>query len=144
MPARHESGGLYQLAAPAIRVAAWASIVALAALSLAPSAHIARTGLGGHVEHLSAYACAAIAVAIACSELGPLRILVALLAYAGLLEFLQRFSPGRTSSFRDFMFSAGGILLGVAVVVLFKRLLPGNGCETGQPAARDGNQKGWR
>jgi hypothetical protein len=110
-------------AAAAIRVAAWASIVALALLSLVPSGHVARTGLGGRVEHLLAYACAAIAVGVARSELGALRILVALVTYAGVLEFLQRFSPGRTSSFQDFAYSASGVLLGVAIVVLFKRML---------------------
>jgi VanZ family protein len=142
MRTRFESATLYHLAAITIRVGAWASVVALAALSLVPSEHITRTDLGGSVEHLAGYTCAAIAVATAYSERGALRILLTLLAYAGFLEFLQRFSPGRTSSLGDFMFSAWGVLLGVTGVVLSKRLLPWSVAAAGRPTGRNDNREG--
>jgi hypothetical protein len=105
----------------ASRLAAWVCIVAIAILSLVPK--IARTELGGHAEHVLAYGGTALIVARAYSERGIVQILFALLAYAGVLEFLQRFSPGRTSSFEDFMFSAAGVLVGMVASVLLKKLL---------------------
>jgi hypothetical protein len=98
-------------------------MVALPILSLAPQGQIERTGLGGHAEHVLAYAGAAIAVALAYADRGLVRVLFVLLAYGGLLEFLQRFSPGRVSSLDDFAFSATGVLLGMATLLLSRRLL---------------------
>lgn len=105
----------------ASRLAAWVCIVAIAILSLVPK--ITRTELGGHAEHVLAYAGTAFIVAMAYGERGIVQILFALLAYAGVLEFLQRFSPGRTSSFEDFMFSAAGVLVGIVASVFLRKLL---------------------
>src|SRR5262245_6485082 len=90
-----------RLAAAAIQTVAWTSAIALALLSLLPVVHVPRTHVGGHLEHFLAYAGAAVFVAMATSERGILRIGSALIAYAGVLEFLQRYSPGRTSSISD-------------------------------------------
>jgi VanZ family protein len=100
------------------RVAAWGCLTAIGALSLAPAERMTRTGLGGHIEHLVAYAVTALAVAVAYVEHGVLRIALALLAYAGCLEFLQQFSPGRTSNFLDFTMSSAGALIGIAAFAL--------------------------
>ena len=111
-----------QVAKAAIRLFAWACIVALPVLSLVPQGQIQRTGLGGNTEHVLAYAGTAIAVALAYADRGLVRVLFALLAYGALLEFLQRFSPGRVSSLDDFTFTATGVLLGMAAVLLSKRM----------------------
>jgi VanZ family protein len=111
-----------RIAAAAIQTVAWASAIALAPLSLLPAVHVPRTHVGGHLEHILAYAGTALFVAMATSERGILRIDLALVAYAGVLEFLQRYSLGRTSSLRDFMYSAGGVVLGCAVVALSRQL----------------------
>ena len=50
------------------------------------------------------------------------RVIVSLLSYAGVLEFLQRFSPGRASSVVDYLFSATGIGVGIVVFVLLRKL----------------------
>ena len=76
-----------------------------------PSAHIERTGLGGHVEHVIAYGGTAAMLTVGYQGISPVALLI---AYAGLLEYLQRFSPGRASQARDFAFSVLGIVLGVA------------------------------
>jgi VanZ family protein len=107
---------------PAFRVGAWASVLLLALLSLLPSEHLTRTGAGGHLEHLLAYMCAMLLLATVHGERGILRCALALIAYAGVLEFLQRYSPGRTSSLRDFLYGAGGVVLGCAVVALSRRV----------------------
>jgi VanZ family protein len=51
------------------------------------------------------------------------RVFLAMLAYAAALEFLQRFSPGRDPSLGDFLFSAAGMLAGLAVFFCLRRLL---------------------
>jgi VanZ family protein len=102
------------------RVAAWSCLIAIGALSLAPAERMTRTGLGGHIEHLAAYAATALAVGVAYADHGVLRIALALLAYAGCLEVLQQFSPGRTSSFLDFTMSSAGALIGIVAFALLK------------------------
>jgi VanZ family protein len=103
------------------RFAAWFCLIAVAVLSLTPSEQMLRTGLSGHVEHVLAYAGTAFITALAFAERGLSRIAMALLIYAGGLEFLQRFSPGRTSSIWDFMFSSAGVLIGAGVFALLAR-----------------------
>jgi hypothetical protein len=120
MRACHNRSG--QVVKAAIRVCAWTCVVALPVLSLVPQGQIERTGLGGHTEHVLAYAGTAIAVGLAYADRG-LWVLLALLAYGGLLEFLQVFSPGRVSSLDDFAFTATGVLLGTGAARLSKRLL---------------------
>ena len=98
--------------------------MAVAVLSLIPTEQMVRTGVGGHVEHVLAYAGTAFITAIAFAERGLSPVILALLIYAGSLEFLQRFSPGRTSSIWDFMFSGAGVLTGVGAFVLLAKWLP--------------------
>jgi hypothetical protein len=105
------------------RLAVWTYIVAIAILALIPADKIARTGVGGHVEHVFGFAGMALIVAMVYADRSLGRILFALLAYAGALEFLQRFSPGRISRIEDFMCSAGGILLGLAAYLLVTKVL---------------------
>lgn len=105
------------------RFLAWGCIVALAVLSLVPSEQMLRTGLTGRLEHLMAYAGTACIAAMAFAQRGLFRLICALLIYAGSLEFLQRFSPGRTSSILDFMFSGTGVLLGAGAFALLARRL---------------------
>jgi hypothetical protein len=121
MHACHNRSG--QVVETAIRLCAWACVVALPVLSLVPQGQIERTGLGGRAEHVLAYAGTAIAVRLAYADRGLMGVLLALLVYGGLLEFLQRFSPGRVSSLDDFAFTATGVLLGIGAAQLSKRLL---------------------
>ena len=103
------------------RVAAWTCIAVIAVLSLAPSETMVRTGAGGHVEHAVAYAATTF---LAAAAYGRWRVVAGLLVYAGVLELLQHFSPGRTSSLVDYLFSAMGVMIGLAVLGLVARVLP--------------------
>jgi VanZ family protein len=105
------------------RFAAWACIIIVAVLSLVPAEQMTRTGLSGHVEHVLAYVATAFITATAYGERTIIWVIIALLTYAGVLEFLQRFSPGRTSSLEDYLFSGVGVLIGVGAFVLLSRLL---------------------
>jgi VanZ family protein len=102
------------------RIAAWCCILATAALSLLPAENIQRSSIGGHVEHVLAYAVTSIFVALAYPAWRLAWILAALMVYAASLEYLQHFSPGRSPSILDFTFSGlgicGGLLIRVAPI----------------------------
>ena len=105
-----------------MRLAAWICVATLAVLSLLPAPIVCRTALGGHIEHLFAYATAAVIVALGYSELGLPRIVAFLLTTAALLEYLQRYT-GRHSEFADFLFSSTGVFIGVVVFALAEFLI---------------------
>jgi hypothetical protein len=84
-------------------------VVLLAFLSLLPAQEMVRTDLPGQVEHIVAYA-GSTAIAIAAYRLrwGSFRIVGCFWVYAGVLEYLQHFSPGRHPALEDFAVSALG------------------------------------
>jgi hypothetical protein len=106
------------------RVAAWCCIGAIGIISLLPAAEVAfmRTSLGGHVEHLLAYAATSLITALAYLDHSRFKIAVSLVLYAAVLEFLQRYAPGRFSNLEDLTFSAAGTMLGLAAFHLLQHL----------------------
>jgi VanZ family protein len=108
-----------------LRVLTWGCVILLAVLSLLPAQEIVRTGLPGRVEHFVAYAgSAAIAMAGYGASRGGIQIIGGFWLYAGILEYLQHFSPGRHPAFGDFVASAIGALCGGLLVTLLRRRLP--------------------
>jgi VanZ family protein len=108
----------------AVRILTWCCIVLLAVLSLLPAEEMVRSGLPGQLEHFVAYAgSAAIATAGYGESRGGVQIIGGLWMYAGILESLQHFSPGRHPAFEDFAASALGVLCGALVIaLLWKRV----------------------
>jgi VanZ family protein len=106
------------------RVAAWCCIGVIGIISLLPAAEVApvRTSMGGHGEHLLIYAVTTLITAIAYLDHSRFRIAGSLILYAAGLEFLQRYSPGRQSSFEDLAFSVTGIMLGLAIFQLIQQV----------------------
>jgi VanZ family protein len=95
------------------RVASISCIIALAILSWLPANELARTSLGGHVEHFIAYLGTATAMGLAFQRRPQLAMQCALLvAYAAVLEVGQLYSPGRHASVEDFAFGAAGAVSG--------------------------------
>jgi VanZ family protein len=95
------------------RILTWCCVTLLALLSLLPAQEMVRTGFPGGLEHFVAYAgSAAIAMAGYGTSRGVARITTCFWVYAGLLEYLQHFSPGRHPSIGDFAMSALGALCG--------------------------------
>jgi VanZ family protein len=107
-----------------LRVFTWCCVILLAVLSLLPAQEMVRTGLPGRLEHFVAYAgSAAVAMAGYGSNRGGLQIIGGFWLYAGILEYLQHFSPGRHPAIEDFAASALGALCGgLAIAVLWRRL----------------------
>jgi VanZ family protein len=88
-----------------------------------PAEDIVRTGFPGPLEHFAAYAgSGAIAMAGYGLNRGAVRVIGFLWVYAGILEYLQHFSPGRHPAFLDFAASAIGALCGGVAVFLLWRL----------------------
>ena len=100
---------LANLTMRSIQVLTWFCVVLLAVLSLLPAQDMVRTGFPGRVEHFVAYAgSAAIAMAGYGARRGVVQIVGGFWVYAGILEYLQHFSPGRHPAIEDFMASAVG------------------------------------
>jgi VanZ family protein len=107
-----------------IRVLTWGCVILLAILSLLPDQQMVRTGLPGRLEHFVAYAgSAAIAMAGYGASRGGLQIIGGFWVYAGIREYLQRFSLGRHPSIADFAASALGAACGGLVIALVSRRL---------------------
>src|ERR1700751_2320946 len=95
------------------RVLTWCCVILLAVLSLLPAQQMVRSGLPGRLEHFVAYAgSAAVAMAGDGAGRGSMQISGGFWVYAGILEYLQHFSPGRHPSIEDFAASALGALCG--------------------------------
>ena len=99
-----------------LRAGAWFCVVLLAYLSLIPGDLQVRTGFSGLLEHLVAYLATTMLFALGYPH-KRLQIGLALVAYAGLLESLQAFSPGRTANPLDACASGTGAVIGVAAVI---------------------------
>ena len=110
------------LVTKSLRVLTWCCVILLAVLSLLPAQEMVRASLPGQFEHFIAYAGSA---AIAMSGYGLNRKAPWVIGYfwlcAGILEYLQHFSPGRHPAVEDFAASALGALCGgVAVLLLWR------------------------
>jgi VanZ family protein len=120
-----------------LRFLTWVCVVLLSFLSLLPAEDMVRTGYPGLLEHFVAYAgSAAIAMAGYGFNRSRLLIIGSFWLYAGILEYLQRFSPGRHPSIADFAASALGALCGVLAVIRFWRWRSGLLLGAAPPRAR--------
>jgi VanZ family protein len=97
-----------------LRPVAWGCVILLAVLSLLPAEEMVRTSLGGHIEHAIAYAGTALLIGLSYPTWEWKRMAIALVIYAGVLELLQNFSPGRHPAILDWLSSSTGALIGIA------------------------------
>jgi VanZ family protein len=95
---------------------AWGCVILIAVLSLLPAEEMVRTRLGGYIEHATAYAGTAFLIGLSYPTWRWKRIATALVIYAGVLELLQKFSPGRHPAVLDWLSSSAGGLIGIAVI----------------------------
>jgi VanZ family protein len=105
------------------RVLTWYCVIVLAVLALLPAQSMVRTGLPGQLEHFVAYAGSAAIAMAGYRRRSVLGIIGLIWIYAGILEYLQHFSPGRHPSIADFAASAlGAVFGGFAAALLVRRL----------------------
>lgn len=98
-----------------LRLLAWGCVVLVAVLSLLPAEEVVRTGWGGYVEHVLAYAGTALLMRLGHPGREAWWIAGGLVVYAGLLEFLQHYSPGRTPAIEGWLTSSLGALVGTGI-----------------------------
>lgn len=106
---------------PVARIGAWLCVLVLAVLSWTPGDYMVRTNvLTGREEHFLAYLISGAIIAAAPRGSTPLRTAILLWLYAGLLELGQNFVPGRHPAIEDFVASASGALVGVALTTVLR------------------------
>jgi VanZ family protein len=105
------------------RAGALVCLVLIAALSLWPGDWQNGVPMNNHSHHFAAYLGTALVLSFALPRrVSPIVGLVVLLAYSGLMEMLQQFSPGRDPKLSDAIFSSLGAVPGVAISAwLFRR-----------------------
>jgi len=104
-----------------LRIASWAAVVLLALLSLVPGTLRPHVMASGHIEHFAAYFLTASVWALAYRGWSKAILIAFLLsAYAGVLEILQLWVPGRVSQFSDFLISANGAWAGAVAVAILR------------------------
>ena len=106
-----------------LRCAPWVAVGLLALVTLVPAQERPQSGLSSGLEHIAAYAVTAAAFSVV-STTRRWKILLVLVLYAAILEFLQRYAPGRHARFGDFLMSSAGVVVGVSGAWFFNRLEP--------------------
>src|SRR5258708_20085356 len=100
----------------AVRIGAWGCVALLAILSWLPGDDMVRTGIDGRIEHVIAYLGTMFMMGAAYApRMGLARPGALLIAYAGMLEVGQNFSPGRHASPFDFGATSFAVILGAIV-----------------------------
>jgi VanZ family protein len=104
------------------RAAGWILIIVIAVLSVVPPAQRPVTGVASsNFEHLAIYLTTGLLLAIGYRD--RLSAVVAgLLMFAGLIELVQLFVPGRHARFSDFFIDCVASAAGVALVALGTRI----------------------
>lgn len=107
----------------AYRLFSWAAIAGIAILSLVPGELRPQTGASHYFEHFFAYSIMAVALTLAYRDrIGAGGLLAGVVLYAGTLETLQLWVPGRASRISDFAVSSFGGLVGIGLVLLAQRV----------------------
>ena len=104
-----------------LRAGTWGCSISLALLSLLPADEMQRTNLGGHAEHALAYAGTSLLAGLGY----PARLywsVLLLVLYAGLLEWLQRFSPGRHPAVEDWLAGSTGVVAGAWAALIVAKV----------------------
>lgn len=105
-----------------LRATAWACVLTVVILSLMPREDYPSTGMGGHLEHMVAYAGTALFVGLSyLPQKSVWELLGSLAGLAGMLELLQHFSPGRHPGIGDFAASSTGASIGILFAILAAR-----------------------
>jgi VanZ family protein len=105
------------------KASAWLLVVAITVLSVVPSTSRPITPAAHDLEHFLIYLATGLAFGIGYPRAAR-RLAIGLVVFAGAIEFVQLFIPGRHSRLSDFIIDAVAVCLGVTVSYLFARLQP--------------------
>ena len=102
------------LALQAARLTAWILAIVILMLSVVPARLRPETGLPSHVEHLGIFVLTGMMFAYGYGR-RLLLVAVGLVAFAGLVEFVQLFAPGRHARLSDLIVDAASVCAGVGI-----------------------------
>ena len=105
------------------KASAWLLAVAITVLSVVPSTIRPVTPAAHDLEHFLIYLATGFVFGIAYPRV-PWTLAIGLVTFAGAIEFVQLFIPGRHSRLSDFIIDAVAVCLGVTVSYVFARLPP--------------------
>lgn len=109
---------------PCIKLGGWLAILTIAVLSLVPGEIRPHTLSISQLEHVIAYAITGALLAAGYPILSQrIIIVVGLTCYAGILEIVQLWVPGRTSKIIDLVAGSSGTLAGVLLVMALQSWL---------------------
>ncbi|UOK71539.1 hypothetical protein [Ancylobacter polymorphus] len=105
--------------------AAFACVLIIVVLSLLPAEEMPRTGIPDGTDHFIAYWGTGGLMALAFRGRGAVLALagLALVGLGGLMEVLQQLSPGRSTTWSDFLMSGGGALAGLLMGTIAARII---------------------
>jgi VanZ family protein len=107
-----------------MRIFAWATVLAIAVLSLIPGDRRPHTFAPGQAEHVAAYLVAAAAFTLSYwGNVRPAVIALGLTVYGAALELGQHWAPGRHPQLEDVAADALGAIAGILCAVLIQRML---------------------
>jgi VanZ family protein len=99
------------------------AMIAIAVLALVPGQWQWRTGLPPQLEHFVAYFGLGLVLGVAWPPTRRVILSIGLLliAFAGVLEILQHWAPGRDARLIDALISVGGAITGLAIAAWLRR-----------------------
>ena len=105
-------------------VVGWLGVLMIAVLSLLPGSMLrAQTLIPGPLGHTLAYAATGVALAFGYRRIGSRLLALGGLSFASaIFEFLQAYTPGRSSSGVDVVASSGGAALGILLGAVIAKL----------------------
>lgn len=112
------------------RVATWGGLALLFVLSLLPGKWDVDVDFAEDIHHFAAYLLLGIAAGATYPKHRPGWAL-ALVVVAGGFEVLQHFSPGRETTWNDFLSGTAGALLGVSVASAWHSLIVRGSADSG-------------
>jgi VanZ family protein len=113
----------YLSASPWLLPVAVLAMIAIAVLALVPGQWQWRTGLPPQLEHFVAYFGLGLVLGVAWPPTRRVILSIGLLliAFAGVLEILQHWAPGRDARLIDALISVGGAITGLAIAAWLRR-----------------------
>jgi VanZ family protein len=105
------------------KASAWLLVVAITILSVVPSTSRPITPAAHELEHFLIYLATGLVFGIGYPR-SPWTLAIGLVTFAGAIEFVQLFIPGRHARLSDFTIDSVAVCLGVTVSYVLARIQP--------------------
>jgi VanZ family protein len=103
-----------KLAEKAARIAAWVLALAIVILSIVPAEFRPQTSMPHQFEHFAIFFATGVAFMCGYSQ-RALKVAIALVVFAGMIEIVQIYVPGRHARLSDFIVDAAALCAGLAL-----------------------------